>query len=102
MSPSVEKLSRVLGRIPPPGRALLRFHALVGTGVCVGDDAVYWFKGGKACPTILASTREVPDGEATGDLWRARTESAPWPELVGLLREMTEDEVREAMLAASP
>jgi hypothetical protein len=98
----VEKLAKVLGRLAPEGRANLRFHALVGTGVCVGPDAGYWFKDGKACPTILACSREVPEGEATGDEWRARTARDPWKTLVSLLREMTEDEAREAMLSAAP
>ena len=62
--------------------------------------SVFWFKGGKACPTILACSRDVPEGEATGDEWRTRTERAPWGELLGLLRGMTEDEAREAMLRA--
>jgi hypothetical protein len=94
----VESMRALLGRMTPPGaRANLRFHAHVGTGVCVGDDAGFWFRGGKACPTILASTRDVPEGEAEGREWRQTTDRAPWPELLGLLRSMTEDEVREAM-----
>jgi hypothetical protein len=101
MGPKAERLARILGVTAPAARANLRYHALVGTGICVGPDAQFWFHDGKACPTVLAVTREVPEGTATGELWRINTVEGFWHELTSLLREMTEDEVREAMLGAA-
>lgn len=99
----VDALAALLRRhLGAPEKANLRYHAMVGTGVCVGEDAGHWWRGGKACPTILAASRDVPEGDAPGHAWRtsAAARAEFWGVLDELLRRMTEDEAREAMLRA--